>query len=133
MMARLSERWSTMVASLTAWARQLKAEIAVIASAARDPRTPWPAKLLALAVVAYAVSPIDLIPDFIPVLGLLDDAVLLPLGLMAIKRLIPIEVLADHRAKVALGARLPASRRAAAVVVALWLVGAVAIVVWIVD
>jgi len=74
---------------LRLWARRLKFDLVAVSLAARDPRTPWSARLLALAVVAYALSPIDLIPDAVPVLGLLDDLVLLPLGLWLVIRLIP--------------------------------------------
>ena len=89
-------------ARLTAWAKTLKTEIAVVAIAARDPRVPWPAKALALATVAYALSPIDLIPDFVPVLGLVDDLIIVPAGIWLTFRLVP----ADSR-----GRRASAGRR----------------------
>ena len=111
-----------MFQKLKAFAKALKAEIAVLASAIRDPRTPWTAKLLGVAIVAYAVSPIDLIPDFIPVLGYVDDLILLPLGLWAVRKLIPADVLAEHRVKVPPGTRLAPSRIAAAVIVVIWIV-----------
>lgn len=82
-------------------ARRLKAELLAVSYAARDPRTSWPARALALLVLAYALSPLDLIPDFIPVLGLLDDLLLVPAGLWLALRLIPPEVLADARAQAA--------------------------------
>lgn len=82
-------------------ARHLKAELLALSLAARDPRTPWPARLLAGLVLAYALSPIDLIPDFIPVLGQLDDLLLVPAGLWLVLRLIPPPVLADARAQAA--------------------------------
>lgn len=82
-------------------ARHLKGELLALSLAARDPRTPWPARLLALLVLAYALSPIDLIPDFIPVLGQLDDLLLVPAGLWLALRLIPPPVLADARAQAA--------------------------------
>ena len=78
-------------------AKTLKRETFTLYLACRHPRVPWYAKLLALIVVAYALSPIDLIPDFIPVLGYLDDLVLIPLGLMLVIRLIPADVLAECR------------------------------------
>jgi uncharacterized membrane protein YkvA (DUF1232 family) len=78
-------------------ARALKTEVHALLIAARDPRTPWTAKALALLIVAYAASPIDLIPDFIPLLGYLDDLVLLPLGIIITIRLIPPEVLDEAR------------------------------------
>lgn len=99
-----------------------------IAIAARDPRTPWPAKLLAALVVAYALSPIDLIPDFIPVLGYLDDLILVPLGVWVVLRLIPDEVMADARANAAASDRPGKSLWGLAVVIALW-VGA-AVLTW---
>jgi len=78
---------------LKAWASALLADIRLLAIAVRDPRTPWYARAMAVLVVAYALSPIDLIPDAIPVLGYLDDAILLPLGVKLALRLIPDEVL----------------------------------------
>ncbi len=74
-----------------------KREATVLYHACRDPRSPWYAKALGMAVVAYALSPIDLIPDFIPVLGWLDDLVIVPLGLLAVRAMIPAEVLAEYR------------------------------------
>lgn len=122
-----------MFGKLKAFAKSLKAEIAVLASAIRDPRTPWTAKLLGIAVVAYAVSPIDLIPDFIPVLGYLDELILLPLGLWAVRALIPADVIAEHRAKVPPGTRLAASRTAALFIVLIW-IGALTLTVhWLWD
>ena len=102
----------------------------MLASAVRDPRTPLAAKVLGAIVVAYAVSPIDLIPDFIPVIGYLDDLILVPLGLWAVRRMIPADVLAEHRARVEKGARLPASRTAAMVIVAIWVVSLAAVGYW---
>ena len=101
--------------------RALKRESLVVWYAARDPRLPWPVRLLALAVAAYALSPIDLIPDFIPVLGYLDDLVLVPLGIALVVRLTPAPVLADARVRAAATAARPVSRAGAAVVIALWL------------
>jgi uncharacterized membrane protein YkvA (DUF1232 family) len=75
----------------------MRAETQALYFACRDPRTPWPVKLLAAGVVAYALSPLDLIPDPIPVLGQLDDLALVPLGLWVARRLIPPEIMADCR------------------------------------
>ena len=105
--------------------RALKRESLVVWYAARDPRLPWPVRLLALAVAAYALSPIDLIPDFIPVLGYLDDLVLVPLGIALVVKLTPEPVLADARVRAAATAARPVSRAGAAVVIALWLLGLV--------
>ncbi|MNZ75731.1 hypothetical protein D3C78_942160 [compost metagenome] len=107
------------------WARSLKHQVMVLWFCCRHPQTPWPAKLLALAVVAYALSPIDLIPDFIPVLGYLDDLILLPLGILLALRMIPPTVVEACRRQAqaweAAGAARPRSRIAAVLIVALWL------------
>ena len=103
--------------------RALKQETYALFLAARDPRTPLAARLLVAAIVAYALSPIDLIPDFIPVLGLIDDLVLLPAGIALALRLIPADVLAASRVEAAkrLDGRRPQSRAAAVVIVLIWL------------
>ena len=116
-----------MLTRLRAWAKALKREVLALWLAARDPRTPTGAKLLAGAVAAYALSPIDLIPDFIPVLGLLDDLLLVPLGIWATVRLIPPGLMAEFRERAAALADRPVSRKAAAAIVAVWVVGAVLI------
>jgi uncharacterized membrane protein YkvA (DUF1232 family) len=85
------------LADLRQRARQLTVEIAALGIAARHPLTPWPAKLLVVAIVAYAVSPIDLIPDFLPVIGHLDDLILIPLGIALAIRMIPGSVWAECR------------------------------------
>lgn len=89
--------------------------------AARDPRTPWHARVLGLAITAYALSPIDLIPDFIPVLGLLDDLLLVPAGVWLALRLIPAPLMAAYRLEAARLAERPRSWRAAVLIVAAWL------------
>ncbi len=103
-------------------ARALKNDVIAIALALRDPRVPWYAKAVGACVVAYALSPIDLIPDFIPVLGYVDDLVLVPLGLMLMLRLIPAEILAEHRTQAAAIGQRPVSRTGAAIVIAIWLI-----------
>ncbi len=113
---------------LKRWAGRLKSETYALYLAYRDPRVPWYAKLFAALVVGYAFSPIDLIPDSIPVLGYLDDLILVPLGVALAVRMIPEDVLSESRQKVRemveRGER-PVSRAAAAVIVVLWLVLAV--------
>ena len=109
------------LARLKGWAARFKRDIVALWLAARDPRVPWYAKLASGAVAAYALSPIDLIPDFIPVLGYLDDLILLPLAIAAIVRLIPPPVLSDLRAKADRFAERPRSRWAAAMVTGLWI------------
>ena len=110
------------------WAGRLKSETHALYLAYRDPRVPWYAKLFAALVVGYAFSPIDLIPDSIPVLGYLDDLILVPLGVALAVRMIPDDVLSESRQKaremVERGEK-PVSRAAAAVIVVLWLVLAV--------
>src|SRR6266700_7126751 len=93
--------------------RNLKRDVVAIALALRDPRVPWYAKAIGACVVAYALSPIDLIPDFIPVLGYLDDLVLVPLGLLLVLRLIPAEILAEHRVAAAAIVERPVNRAGA--------------------
>lgn len=100
---------------------QLKRETYALYLAYRDPRTPWYARVFTAAVVAYAFSPIDLIPDFIPVLGYLDDLILIPLGVWIALRLIPREVMAESRAKAAQYSDQPVSRAALIFVVGMWL------------
>ncbi|CAN7697790.1 YkvA family protein [Mesorhizobium sp. LjNodule214] len=102
------------------WARTIKRDVHAIYLAAGDPRTPWYAKALALCVAGYALSPIDLIPDFIPVLGYLDDAIIVPLGILAVLKMIPPEVMAEHRAAAALAAQRPVNRTAAVVIACVW-------------
>ena len=106
-------------------ARVLKRDIYAPYLAARHPRTPWYAKVLAAVVVAYALSPIDLIPDFIPVLGYLDDLNIVPLGIAAVLRLMPAEVLDDCRTRAQLLMERPVSWIGAAFIVAVRLVAAI--------
>src|SRR5688572_33187655 len=103
----------------------LKGETLALYLAARHPGTPWYAKLFVAAIVAYAFSPIDLIPDFIPVLGYVDDLILIPLGLMALRAMVPPLVLEECRAKAAQLQERPRNWIAAAVIVAIWIAGAV--------
>ena len=120
------------LARLQQLVRDLRSQTYALYLAARDPRTPWYAKLLVAGIVAYALSPIDLIPDFIPVLGYLDDFVLIPLGIAVVIQLIPDAVWAESRARAeqSLMRGVPASRVAAAVIVLIWLVLAVLGMVW---
>jgi uncharacterized membrane protein YkvA (DUF1232 family) len=113
-------------------ARQLKTDTFALYLAARDPATPWYARLLVAAVVGYAFSPIDLIPDFIPVLGYLDDLILVPLGIALAIRLIPPPVMAECRLRAHQRLRegKPASRIAGAVIVAIWVVLAALCLMW---
>lgn len=99
----------------------MKRDLAAIWIAARDPRTPRKARLVALAVAAYALSPIDLIPDFSPVLGYLDDVLLVPLGLLLAIRLIPVPLMQQFRDMAESGTRPPASRVGLILVMLIWL------------
>lgn len=114
-------------------AKRLKMETYALYLAYRDPRVPWYAKVLAAAVVAYAFSPVDLIPDFIPVLGYLDDLVLVPLGITLALRMIPEDVLdrCRERARVDLGQEKPTNWLVGAVVVALWLLVAALLIAFV--
>lgn len=116
-------------------ARQLKTETCAVYLAYKDPRTPWYARLFAACVVGYAFSPIDLIPDPIPILGYLDDLVLVPLGIALALKMIPPAVMAEcrERAQEAVSQGRPISWLAAAVIVAIWLLLAALTVVWIVK
>jgi uncharacterized membrane protein YkvA (DUF1232 family) len=122
-----------LLAELKQRARGLKAETFALYLAARDPRTPWYAKLLAGGIVAYAVSPIDLIPDFVPVLGYLDDLILIPAGIALAIRLVPDSVLADCRAQAheTFKNGKPVSRVAGAVIVVIWITVTVLCIVWV--
>jgi uncharacterized membrane protein YkvA (DUF1232 family) len=107
------------------WARLVKRDIHALYLCSRDPRVPWHAKALAIFVAAYALSPIDLIPDFVPVLGYLDDVILVPVGIWLVVRLIPAHVMAEHRELAAAAHDRPVSRTAAAVIVAIWIASAI--------
>jgi uncharacterized membrane protein YkvA (DUF1232 family) len=107
------------------WARLVKRDIHALYLCSRDPRVPWHAKALAIFVAAYALSPIDLIPDFVPVLGYLDDVILVPVGIWLVVRLIPAHVMAEHRELAAAARDRPVSRTAAAVIVAIWIASAI--------
>lgn len=104
-------------------ARNLKSETFALYLAARHPRTPWYAKLLAAGIVAYAFSPIDLIPDFIPILGYLDDLILIPLGIALVIKLVPAAVFAECRVRAedAMRNGKPVNRVAAAVIITIWI------------
>ncbi|MGE8141121.1 YkvA family protein [Novosphingobium sp. NPDC080210] len=115
------------MARLNEWARALKRDVLALWFAARDPRVPWYAKLLAGLVAAYALSPIDLIPDFIPVLGLLDDLLIVPAGIWLSIRLIPPAVFAQLRAA-AQDRPWPVSRLGLALVLIAWLIIARAVI-----
>lgn len=121
-----------LLAKLKQRARHLKAETFALYLAARDPRTPWYAKLLVAGIVAYALSPIDLIPDFVPVLGYLDDLILIPIGIALAIKLVPHQVLAECRARAqeAIQNGKPVSLVAGAVIVVIWLVLAALCSVW---
>lgn len=117
-----------MIDALKAWARSIKRDVVALWLAARDPRVPWYAKAVAAAVAAYALSPIDLIPDFIPVVGYLDDLVIVPLGILLAVRLIPPDLMGELRAAALARAR-PTSRAGLAFIVALWMLSA-ALLAW---
>jgi uncharacterized membrane protein YkvA (DUF1232 family) len=113
-------------------ARHLKEETFALYLAARHPRTPWYAKLLVAGIVAYAFSPIDLIPDFVPILGYLDDLILIPMGIALAIKLVPAPVLAEcrTRARDTMRNGKPVSRAAGAVIVVIWVALAALCIVW---
>jgi uncharacterized membrane protein YkvA (DUF1232 family) len=114
-------------------ASKIKTETFVLYLAARHPDTPWYAKLLVATIVAYALSPIDLIPDFIPVLGYLDDLVLIPIGLMLAIKLVPPSILAECRIRAVDKNDKPVSRVAGAIVLVIWLALATICLVWVYE
>jgi uncharacterized membrane protein YkvA (DUF1232 family) len=120
-----------MFARLKQWARNVRRDAYAVALAARDPRVPWYAKVLAVLVAGYALSPLDLIPDFIPVVGFVDDVILVPLGIVLVVKLVPAEVLQEHRAHAERAIDLPTSRIGALVVICLW-IAAVSFSVWLI-
>jgi uncharacterized membrane protein YkvA (DUF1232 family) len=120
----------TMLERAKEWARAIKRDVIALWIAARDPRVPWYAKALAMAVAAYALSPIDLIPDFVPVLGYLDDLVIVPLGILLVVALIPGALMAEFRQQAVTLAAKPRSTTAAAVIVLIWIAAMILIGWW---
>jgi uncharacterized membrane protein YkvA (DUF1232 family) len=113
------------------WARALRRDAYAVYLAARDPHTPWYVKILAVVVAAYAFSPIDLIPDFIPVLGYLDDLILVPLGIWLVVSLIPKQAMAGYRAQASEAMQRPHDGKIAAIaVIVIWIVGAALLCWW---
>lgn len=119
-----------MFAALKTWAKGLKRDVVALWIAARDPRVSWYAKALAGAFAAYALSPIDLIPDFVPVLGYVDDLLIFPAGIWLVVRLIPPPLMAEFREEAARRLQRPTSYNAAAVIALIWVAMAVG-VVWL--
>jgi uncharacterized membrane protein YkvA (DUF1232 family) len=120
-----------MLDRIRTWARTLKRDAYAVYLAARDPNTPWYVKVLAAVVAAYAFSPIDLIPDFIPVLGYLDDLILVPLGIWLVVSLIPEQAMADYRAQASEAMQRPhGSNIAAIAIIAIWIAGAALLCWW---
>jgi len=112
------------------WARTIRRDAQALYLAARDPRVPWYAKGLAVAIAAYAASPIDLIPDFIPIVGYLDDLIIVPLGIALVIKLIPAEIMAEHRALASAAHDRPVSWTAATIFVVLW-IAVIAFCAWL--
>ena len=119
-----------MFARLKGWARTVKRDAVALFLAARDSRTPWYAKALAGLIAAYALSPIDLIPDFIPIVGYLDDLVIIPLGIWIVIRLMPADLMREFRAEATRMEARPNSRAGAFIVVAVWFVSAGLLLWW---
>ncbi len=122
---------ASVVSRLKTWARGIKRDVVTVYFAARDPQAPLLVRILAGLVAAYALSPIDLIPDFIPVLGYLDDLLIVPLGLLLVMRLMPEDVMTNARAKADALLAKPRSWLAAVCFVAIWLVLGFYLVLWL--
>ena len=114
---------------LRAWAEAIKRDVVALYIAGRDPRVPWYVKLAAVAVAAYALSPIDLIPDFIPVLGYLDEVIILPVALFLVIKMNPAPLMAEFREEAQRRAERPTSRAGAILIVAIW-IAAFVLAVW---
>ena len=110
-----------MLSHLKLWARRLSRDSHAIYLAARDPRVPWYVKFLAIAVAGYALSRIDLIPDFIPIIGYLDDLIILPLGIWLVVSLIPDDVMVECRAKADAAGQRPVSRAGMIAIIVVWI------------
>jgi uncharacterized membrane protein YkvA (DUF1232 family) len=121
---------SVMLGKWKQWVRIIKRDAHALYLAARDPRVPWYAKALAITVAGYALSPIDLIPDFVPVLGYVDDLIIVPLGIALVIRLIPPEIIEQHRDMASAAQDQPVSRAAAVAIVTIWIV-AIGLILWI--
>ena len=127
-------RPSIILQGLRSWARTIKQDVVALYLAAVDPRVPRLAKIVAVCVAAYALSPIDLIPDFIPILGYLDDLVILPLGIMLAVKLVPADLMSEfRRAAVTRGRDLVLGKAGAAIIVSLWILGILVAVLWLIT
>ena len=125
------ENGSTIINRLKQWARSIKRDVIALWIAARDPRVPWYAKAVAGLVAAYALSPIDLIPDFIPIIGYLDDLLIVPAGIMLAVKLTPADLMDEFRRLATLRGERPISRVGAAAVILIWIATAVAFAWWL--
>ena len=119
-----------MLDGMKQWARLIKRDVHALYLASRDPRVPWYAKALAILVAGYALSPIDLIPDFIPILGYLDDVIIVPLGVLAVVKLIPKDIMQEHRDLADAAGDRPVNKTAATMIIAIW-VASLALAVWL--
>ena len=127
-------RPSIILQGLRSWARTIKQDVFALYLAAVDPRVPVLAKIVAAGVAAYALSPIDLIPDFIPILGYLDDLVILPLGIMLAVKLVPADLMSEFRAAAVTHGRDPVLGKAgAAIIVSLWILSIAVAVLWLIT
>lgn len=118
-----------MLDTLKQWARAISRDVVALWLVARDPRVPWYAKAIAGLVAAYALSPIDLIPDFIPIVGYLDDLIIVPLGILLAVRLIPPELMRELRAEAAMRSK-PRTSAGLILILAIWVLTAVFLIWW---
>jgi uncharacterized membrane protein YkvA (DUF1232 family) len=122
----------TLLDNLKSYAKQLKAEIITLYLVVRHPRTPWYAKLFIAGVVAYALSPIDLIPDFIPVLGYLDDLIIVPLGIALSIKMIPYPILIECREKaLKINWNKKKNWKAGIAIIIIWIISVALVITWV--
>ena len=123
----------SVIQRLKAWARKIKTDIIAISLSLKDKRTPFLAKAIAVCIITYALSPIDLIPDFIPIFGYLDDIILVPFGIVIVTKLIPKNLMTELRAKAMEAAPPSSSRVGGVIVICIWIVALTASGFWILE
>jgi len=119
-----------MIARLKIWAQKLKRDVLLVYVAGRDPRTPLLVKTIAIVIAAYALSPIDLIPDFIPIIGYIDDLIIVPIGIMLVIKLMPVDLLEEFRQTATQLGKLPTNRIVVGVILFIWGALLITLLMW---